>query len=366
MIIVIEMNLKEAKFLVFREDKPGALPVAFIKDAEEITTSKTLKRDILNLAGKGKITAISLRILFGGEFFDKATVINRDFFDKFAQLTDFFPFYIPLITSMLKVFYRDFAEVPQIAFFETAFFSKLPEEEKYYAIPHELYKNNRIKKWGFHGIFHEFNYAMFSQAEKCISIVLDKQTTVCSMKDGMPFSISLGFTPLEGVMSRTSCGELDPGIVFYLMNVHGFSIYKIDDILKNESGFFGLTGYDLELKELIKFYGKDPKVDLAFDIYQAQLLKCIGEGIAFLGGVDNIIFSGSESCAFIPIIYSLVKKISFLGINTRCLPWVDKKEFFLITSKESKVNVYLNRMSLPAVIFYETTNLLDKVFCLKP
>jgi len=361
MIIVIEMNLKEAKFMVFREEKPGVLPVTFIKDTQEIITSKTLKRDILSLAGKARITAISFRILFGGEFFDKATVIDQDFFDKFVQLTDFFPFYIPLIMNMLKVFYRDFAGIPQIAFFETAFFSKLPEEEKYYAIPHELYKNNRIKKWGFHGIFHEFNYEMFSQAKKCISIVFDKQTTVCSMKDGMPFSISLGYTPLEGVMSRTSCGDLDPGIVFYLMNVHGFSIHKIDDILKNESGFFGLTGYDIELKELIKFYGKDPRVDLAFDIYQAQILKCIGEGIAFLGGLDNIIFSGSEAGAFIPIIHSLVKKISFLGINTKSLPWADKKEFFPITSQESKVSVYLNRMSLPAVIFYETTELLEKI-----
>jgi acetate kinase len=94
-------------------------------------------------------------------------------------------------------------------------------------------------------------------------VVIDKQTTVCSARSGNPLSISLGFTPLEGVMSRTSCGDLDPGVVFYLMNNQGFSIYKIDDILKNESGFLGLTGYDLELKELVKFYGKDRKVTLA-------------------------------------------------------------------------------------------------------
>jgi len=360
MILVIDTNLKDVKFWVFKENEVGALSSYFVKDAEEIRTSKTLKQDILNLAGRGNIQAIAFRILFGGGLFDKAIVIDREFFAKFAKLTDFFPFYIPLMLNMLKIFYRDFEDIPQIAFFETSFFSKLPEEEKYYAIPQEFNKNNRIKKWGFHGLFHEANAGIFSPKGKSISIVFDKQTTVCSVKDNVPLSISLGFTPLEGVMSRTSCGDLDPGIVFYLMNVHKFSTYKIDDILKNESGFLGLTGYDLELKELVKFYGKDPKVNLAFDVYQAQLLKFIGEGISVLGGLENIIFAGSEVDALTPIIYSLIKKISFLEINIKSLPWVDEKEIFQITSGESNIKVYLNRMSLPKVIFYETADFLHK------
>ena len=118
--------------------------------------------------------------------------------------------------------------------------------------------------------------------------------------------------------------------------------------------------FDLELKELVKFYGKDPKVNLAFDVYQAQLLKFIGEGISVLGGLENIIFSGSEMDALTPIIYSLIKKISFLGINIKSLPWVDEKEIFQLTSGESKIKVYLNRMSLPKVIFYETADFLHK------
>jgi acetate kinase len=362
MILVIDTNLKEVKFWVFKKNETGILLSSFVKDAEEIRTSKTLQKDIFSLAGRGKITAIAFRILFGGEFFDKATVINQEFFAKFVKMTDLFPFYIPLMLDMLKIFYRDFQNIPQIAFFETSFFSRLPEEEKYYAIPQEFHKNNKIKKWGFHGIFHEANSGMFSQSGKNISVVFDKQTTVCSVKDNMPLSISLGFTPLEGIMSRTSCGDLDPGIVFYLMNVHKFSIYKIDDILKNESGFLGLTGYDLEIRELVKFYGKDPKVNLAFDVYQAQLLKYIGEGISVLGGLDNIVFSGSQVDALIPIIHSLIKKISFLGINTKSLPWSDKKEIFQVTSRESGVKVYLNLMNLPKVIFYETVKFLQKNF----
>ncbi|MFA6357957.1 MAG: hypothetical protein WCY09_04740 [Candidatus Omnitrophota bacterium] len=359
MILVIEMNLKDVKFWIYKQKNMG-LSHFFVKDIEEVRTSKTLKNDILNFTGSSKIEAISFRILFGGDFFDKTTVINQQFFTKFSKLTEFFPFYIPLILDMLKIFYRDFKDIPQIAFFETSFFSKLPEEEKYYAIPQEFHKDNKIKKWGFHGIYHEANSGMFPQGRKCISIVFDKQTTVCAIKDSKPLMISLGFTPLEGVMSRTSCGDLDPGIVFYLVNVHKFSIYKIDDILKNESGFLGLTGYDLELNELLKFYGKDPKVNVAFDVYQAQILKYIGEGISVLGGLDQIVFSGSQVDAFNPIIYSLIKKISFLGINTIRLPWANDKKTFQITSVDSEIKVHLNRVNLAETIFYGTEKLLHK------
>jgi len=359
MILVVDTNLKEVKFWVFKENNTEDPPVFFIKDLEEVRLSKTLRKDILGFTGGGKINAISFRILFGGDFFAKASLITPEFFVKFDKLTVFFPFYIPLMLAMIKIFCREFRGVPKFAFFETSFFSGMPEEEKYYAIPYEFQKNNKIKKWGFHGIFHEVNSGMFSR-EKCISVVFDKQTTVCSANDGRPVSISLGFTPLEGVMSRTSCGDIDPGIVFYLMNTQAFSIYKIDDILKNESGFLGLTGYDLELKDLVKFRGKDRNVRLAFDIYQAQLLKCIGEGVSALGGLDNIVFSGSEVSALVPVIHSLIKKISFLGINTRSLPWIGEEEVFLITSEESGIKVCLNRMSLPKVILYATVDFITK------
>jgi len=358
MILVIDTNLKEIKFWVFKENETKTLSLAFVKNVEEIRSSKTFKADILKIIGRGKITAIAFRVLFGGEFFNQAVLIDQKFFVTFSKLTEFFPFYIPLMLNMLKVFFRDFENIPQVAFFETSFFSRLPEEVKYYAIPSEFHKDNKIKKWGFHGIFHEANFNMIACPGKCISVVFDKQTTVCSVENNLPLSISLGFTPLEGIMSRTSCGDLDPGIVFYLMNEYKFSIYKIDDILKNESGFLGLTGYDLELRELVKFYGKDPKVNLAFDVYQAQILKYIGEGVSVLGGLDSIIFSGSEVDALIPIIHSLIKKISFLGINIKSLPWMGKKEIFPVTSGESKINVYFNRMDLAEVIFHETAKFM--------
>jgi acetate kinase len=354
MVLVIDYDLKELRLWVSRAKEANGISPIFIKNMEEVKDDKALRKYILSIAGKDKLRAIAFRILFGGDYFNKPAIVDPKLLERLGNLTDFFPFYIPSTLYMLNRFRNAFKNIPLIVFFETSFFLKLPDEEKYYALPFEYYKDNKIKKFGFHGIFHEANSGMVTSGSRIISIVFDKQTTVCAIHNKRPLSISLGYTPLEGIMSNRACGDLDPGIVFYLMNVHNFSIYEIDEMLKNKSGFTGLTGYDIELKDMIKLRGKDPKVDLAFDVYEAQIMKHIGEGISVLGGLDNIIIAGSNVGIFTPIIYDVIKKISFLGINSVRLPWDKDEEIANVTSEESKIKVYVNRKSLPAIIFHES------------
>ena len=354
MILVIDYNLKELKIWSFREKDEGSQGAFLVKDVEEIRDNDSFRRCIHGIAGKQPLRAFAFRILSGGGYFPKPVIVNSDFFAKFEKLTDLLPFYIPSMLEMIKRFRDTFTNTPIVAFFETSFFLNLPDEEKYYALPIEYYKNSRIKKFGFHGIFHEANAGLIRQAGKTISVVFDRQATVCAIHNKRPLSISLGYTPLEGIMSRRACGDLDPGIAFYLMNIHKFSIYEIDEMLKNESGFLGLTGYDIGFKDMVKLLGKDPRVDLAFDIYKAQILKHIGGGISVMGGLDNIIFSGENSEILIPIIYSILKSIAFLGINIQPLPWDNDKAVCSITSKESKIRSFINRVSLPVIISRET------------
>lgn len=360
MLLVIDYNIKNAEFWLFNEKLDGSGPSHFIKDAEAIRDAGALKRCINEIAGKSRIRAVAFRILFGGDYFSAPAMIDPKFFTNFAKLTGFFPFYVPATLHMLKIFQSVFKGVPLIAFFETSFFCKLPDEEKYYAIPFEYCRDDKIKKWGFHGIFHEANAGIFPATDKTISIVFGKQTTVCSIHNRKPLSISLGYTPLEGVMSRTACGDLDPGIVFYLMNVHKFSIYKIDEMLKNKSGFLGLTGYDIGLKDILKLHGRDAKVDLALDVYRSQIMKHMGEGLSVMGGIDNIVVSGDNVDLFIPVIHDMIKKISFLGINVAGLPWRKDKDIVEISSGESRIKVYINRMDAARVIFHESRHFLGR------
>ncbi len=354
MILVVDCNLKEIQFWGFKANHEKVILGSFKKNIEDIWDEKILKRYIRESIGKQKIRAISFRIFFGGDAFKKATIIDDKFFRKFKKLADFFPFYVPAISKIISYLKNIFQAIPMIAFFETAFFSDLPDQEKYYALPFEYHKNNMIQKRGFHGIFHKAHSESLEFEGKNISIVLDNQVTICAVQNMKPLYISLGYTPLEGVMSRRSCGDLDPGIIFYLMNVHNYSIYQIDQMLKHESGFLGLTGYDLELKDIFRLRGKDKKVDLAIDVFTSQIMKHIGAAISTLGGVDNIIFSGSMVSIFLPLLYDIIKKISFLGINPVRLPWSQDAEITKLSSDESKVNVYISRKNLAEVIFFET------------
>jgi len=358
MILIVDYNLKEVKIMACTGEWGEASLRFFAKDINDFGDDASAKACIRAIAGEDKIDAISFRVLFGGDYFKGPALVNDGFFPRFEQLMFFFPFYVPAMLEILKRFHRVFKGIPLIAFFETSFFLKLPESGRYYALPFEYHENNKIKKWGFHGIFHELNAGIFSPQDKTVSIVIDKQTTVCAVQRGRPLSISLGYTPLEGVMSRTSCGDVDPGIIFYLMNVHNFSIFKIDEMLKNDSGFAGLTGCDIELNDMLKLRGKDARVDLAFDVYQAQIMKHIGEGITVLNGLDSIVFAGSAVDIFIPIIHEIIKKISFLGITTTSLPWPGGREITRISSGESKIKVYLNRMELAKSIYYDTRTFL--------
>ena len=350
MILVVEMIPGSVKLCIFKSD--GSSRDVFLKrDPED---PEILRKDIRKLAGRSQITAISFRILFGGDRFHGPSLISPDILSSLEKLTEFFPIYLPFAIKTIGIFQDAFKGVPLIAFFEHSFFRNLPDEEKYYALPVEYCEDNRIRKWGFHGIFHEANAKAVPAGEKTISVVFDTQTTVCALRDREPLSISLGYTPLEGVMSKTSSGDLDPGIVLYLMNVHKYSLHRIDDMLKNESGFFGLTGYDIRMEDMIKLRGRDKKVDLAFDIYISQIMKYIGEGISVLGGLDNIIFSGGNVDILTSIIHVILKNLMFLGVNVESFPWDGEGEVICVSSAESNIKAFINKMNIAKIIFLQS------------
>lgn len=349
MILVVEPKLRELRISAFgAEDAVSFLNVPFGSVRPD-----TLRREIRRFTKGRRIETIAFKVLFGGDYFNGPARVNAQFFATFDKLTGLFPFYIPRVKEILQVFYATFKNVPLTVFFETSFFTRLPEEERYYAIPSGYYQDNRIKKFGFHGIFHEANSRLFPSNKKIISIVLDKQTTVCSVYKEKPRTISLGYTPLEGVMGLTTCGDLDPGIVFYLMNRYKYSLFQIDEILKKRGGFFGITGYNLSFQEFAKLYGNDTRVDVAFEVYQNQILKYIGEGIAAMGGIDAIVFCGCYGDILTQVIYTLLKKISFLGISLIAMPWEKKSEIVRIDAGNAGPQVWINRCSAERIIFKE-------------
>ncbi|MFH0920497.1 MAG: hypothetical protein V1913_09050, partial [Fibrobacterota bacterium] len=347
MIAVIDHNLKKAEFQFF--DNTGDTPVKRLtvplSALEEGQGFSRLKNE---LAAAGPLRGAAVRLRFGGDVFREPTLVNASFLNAFTALIPGFPLYVPTAVAFLSQLLPLLKGAPCFAFFETALFCDLPEAEKNYAIPPEFNEQQPIRRFGFHGITHSRNAALLGNKGAALSFVFDNTTTVCALRDGRPAYISVGYSPLEGVMGRTSCGDLDPGVVFYLLRALKVSYYRIDDMLKKESGFLGLTGLDLDIGALYAHAASNPEVAYAFEIYFNHLLKHAGEAMAVTSGIDAVAFGGRFARPLQPLILRLARKLSFLGLHIKPLPWpLDAGHYCDITTADSRIRAIVNQEPLP-------------------
>jgi acetate kinase len=323
------------------------------KAADRATRRKALREALQRLVGNEPLEALAFHLLFGGTHFKKPVRIGTGFTATLGKLAGTFPLYIPPVCALIDFIRGELRGVPLFAFFETSLFAELPAWEKLYPLADEYNPGDEMAKWGFHGIYHGSNARVPGAGDKVISVVMDRYTTVCAIDGRAPRTVSLGCTPLEGILSRRSCGDVDPGIVVYLMKEQGYSVRRIDEILKHESGFYGMTGYDLPPNELITLYEKDPKVTLAFDLYTTQILKYIGDSIAVLHGFDSVVFAGQYVDALGQIIYRLAKQMTVLQVSLAELPWYTGAEYLRVSAESSKRHFYINRLDETDIISRE-------------
>ncbi|OGF48684.1 MAG: hypothetical protein A2231_00890 [Candidatus Firestonebacteria bacterium RIFOXYA2_FULL_40_8] len=351
MKVVGEIGANNIKVTVFGRTR-GIEEFTLLLGNEEVLSKEKSFFEVLAVKGleTAVISAISLILPFGPEKAKNPELMKEKIIGELEELSDVYPSYIPFAVKFLKKLLKENKKIPVSLYFDTSFFQKLPPEELYYALPKSSSKKSKLKKLGYHGIYHSYAAEQSGRNKKVISVVLDKKTTVCGIENNLPVTVSLGSTPLEGIMSLTSCGDLDPGAVFYIMKKTGYSIYKMDELLKKESGFFGVTDYRVQVKDLAEMYGNDEKVKLAFDIYRNQILKYLGGSLAVLSGVDTIVFSGVEVNSLEGMVYELLKQINFLGIHLKESPWEKDKAFSEISLPDSKVKVFINHKKTTEIV----------------
>ena len=358
MVIIIEHSIREVTLWTHR-----AAGAPSVKKVATMNTGDFLETDLMpfirTMCGEREtVTAFAFCLVSGGDLFPKPVRITRRAIDSLARLAPLFPLYMNHTRALFSFCLTQVGPIPMFMFSETAFFKSLPDEERYYAIPYEYSEANRIKRWGYHGLLHEDSSALFPETSQVLSIVLDRQTTVCAIKNMTPRYISMGYTPLEGIMGKTTCGDLDPGAVFYLMKAHNLSMYRIDDIL---SGFFGMTGRRADINELYQLNGKDRKVTEAFNLYFNQILQHTGEGMALLGSLDGIVFSGRYVSDLQPLVFKVLKKLSFMGLYLRRLPWKkagDRAVF--VHGDTSRIKACLNFRTKQRIMGEATVELLKR------
>jgi acetate kinase len=246
----------------------------------------------LQQQGVKQLTVAGHRIVHGGPFFCAPQRVNARVTDKLRELVPFAPLHLPSQVAMIEAVSAHYPDLPQVVCFDTAFHRGMPEVAQRFALPRELWDQG-IRRYGFHGLSYEFIVSHLGKAigSRAIIAHLGNGASMVALKDGMPLDTSMGLTPTGGFMMGTRSGDLDPGVLLYLMR-KGYSPEKLETLLDHESGLRGVSGETNDMKTLLEKREAEPSAALAVEMFCYQVRKSIGSFAAVLNGLDTLVFTG--------------------------------------------------------------------------
>ncbi len=299
------------------EKEINAAPSASIKQMLETIWSG--ENRVLN--SPSEIDMVGHRVVHGGSEYRKSTFITADVKSTIARLADLAPAHNPASLRGIEVVESLLKNVPQMAVFDTAFHSDIPDAAAIYPGPYE-WIDQGIRRYGFHGINHEYCAGRAAQilqkdlsSLRLISCHLGNGCSLAAIKNGRSVDTTMGFTPLEGLMMGTRSGSIDPGIILYLLH-QGVAATEIDHILNQQSGLKGISGGSGDMREITASIAKGEKrAQLAFDIYAHRLRSYIGAMLASLRGLDALIFTAGVGENSAPLRAAVCEGFAFLGMK---------------------------------------------------
>ncbi len=252
------------------------------------------------LKSLSEIQAVGHRVAHGGEFFNSSKLIDNDVIKGIEKLCELAPLHNPANLLGINAIETLLPGTPQVAVFDTSFHQTMPNYAYMYAIPYEYYTKYKIRRYGFHGTSHKFVgkkacdlAGLDFEKSKVITCHLGNGGSITAIKDGKSIDTSMGFTPLEGVIMGTRCGDIDAGIVTFIQEKEGLDAAGINSLLNKKSGFLGVYGPSSDARDIEKAAANnDERAQLALNLMYYRVLKYIGAYTAVMNGVDMIVFTG--------------------------------------------------------------------------
>lgn len=267
-----------------------------------------------------EIDAVGHRIVHGGESFASTTIITKKVKEEIKKLFALAPLHNPANYLGVEVAEKIFKKAKQVAVFDTAFHQTIPEVAYRYAMPQSFYKDLGIRAYGFHGTSHKYvtektvEYLQNPLA-KIITIHLGNGCSMTAVNAGKSVDTSMGFGPLNGLIMGTRSGDIDPSIIFHLVNQLGYSLDQVNNLLNKQSGMLGLTGMS-DMRDIRKaIEAGDRDAQLAYDMYAYRIKKYIGSFIAVLNGLDAIVFTAGVGENDFYIRKLICSDMEFFGIK---------------------------------------------------
>ena len=311
------------------------------------------------------LTAAGHRIVDGGPHYVQPQKITPELIAGLRELTPLDPEHAAAAIGAIESIADRFPSLPQVACFDTAFHASLPKVARLYAIPRR-YFDRGIMRYGFHGlvcesILHQLTSEDSANAgitrARLILAHLGNGASVTAVRDGRSIDTSMGFTPLEGLVMSTRSGDIDPGVLLYLLGEAKFSPAQLDSLLNKESGLLGVSASSADMRDLLKIEAADPRAAEAIELFCYRVKKYIGAYAAVLGGLDTLVFSGGIGEHAPAIRERICDGLAFLGIELS--PPANGSAAPIISSASSRVTVRIVCADEELVIARHTASLLE-------
>ena len=307
-------------------------------------------KEIGVISSLNEVEAFGHRVVHGGEIFKDSVVINEDVMKKLEELKPLGPLHMPANIEGIKSCMEICKDKPNVAVFDTAFHQTMPNYAFLYGLPYEAYQDWKIRKYGFHGTSHKYVSAELAKVMgkpieelKLITIHLGNGSSICAVKNGKSIDTTMGFTPLEGLIMGTRCGDLDASVLEYISNKTGWDIHEITNYLNKKSGVLGINGVSSDMRDNNNQIEEgNMRAKLVIDMLSYRIKKYIGSYAAAMGGLDGIVFTGGVGENQEDVRDYATDGLQFLGIE------LDKeKNYHLprgtveeLSTKNSKVKIY--------------------------
>jgi acetate kinase len=321
-----------------------------VRDTKTITDHGEALQEIMSymmdpdnkiISSPSDVKAVGHRVVHGGEMFKDSVLIDEKVLEAIEQAIDLAPLHNPPNLKGIQAARKHLPDVPHVAVFDTAFHHSLPAEAYLYGIPNRLYRRYKIRKYGFHGTSHYYvsrqYYKMAGkpvEKTKVISCHLGNGASITAIDGGKSVDTSMGFTPLSGMVMGTRCGDIDPSIMFYLVEKEELPLNNLHALLNRHSGLLGLSGYAGDMRDLItEAANGDRRCQQAIDVFCYNIKKYIGSYIAAMNGCDAIIFT-----AGIGENAPLIRKQALSGLDYLGIEVDDSRNEAVVPGKIEKIS----------------------------
>ncbi|MGR6836235.1 acetate/propionate family kinase [Syntrophomonas erecta] len=357
------------------EHKPvGKDEVVIKRDLPDHTAGMKLVLEVLVnpeygcIKSMDEIGAVGHRVVHGGETFADSVVIDDTVKKVIKDCFDIAPLHNPPNLMGIEACQELMPNVPHIAVFDTAFHQTMEPDNYLYALPYEVYEKFKVRRYGFHGTSHY--YVSHRAAEmlgkpyedcKIITLHLGNGGSMAAIKNGKVVDTTMGFTPLEGLVMGTRSGDIDPAIVFFLMEKLGMSVQETNNYFNKKSGMLGLSGVSNDLRDILEAAGSgNERAQLALDVYYNRVKGYIGNYVAKLNGCDCLVFTAGVGENGYDVREKVCENLDYLGIKMDVEKNKVRGKEVDVAAEDSKVRILVIPTNEELVIARDTVRLSNK------